>query len=81
MASIILPRHLQASSAVANRKLPVPVYTIYDRDIPLAHIRACIIVNPIGPGPAKDYRAPEASTVAGCEGSRCELSSRDGAER
>jgi hypothetical protein len=76
MTGIIFPRYLQASSAIANRKLPVPIYTIYDRDIPLAHIRACVIVNPIGPGPAKDHRPPEAKTVARCEGGSCAI--RDG---
>jgi hypothetical protein len=74
--SIITPDYLQPPSAVANRKLPVPVYSIYDRDIPLAHIRACVIVNPISPGPAKDHRPPEEKIVAGCEGGSCAI--RDG---
>jgi hypothetical protein len=53
--------------------LPVPVYSIYDRDIPLAHIRVCVIVNPVSP--AEDKRAPAEQTVASCEGSACAIRS------
>lgn len=58
--------------------LPVPVYSIFDRDIPLAHIHACIIVNPIGP--TEDKREACEKTVNSCEGRQCVLKSEaDGA--
>ena len=56
--------------------LPAPVYSIFDRDIPLAHIRACIIVNPIGP--TEDKREAHEKAVAACEASSCPIPSREG---
>jgi hypothetical protein len=56
--------------------LPVPIYSIYNRDIPRVHLGACIIVNPTGPAP-KDKRETHEATVAGCEGDRCKIPSRE----
>ena len=49
--------------------LLVPVYSIFDRDIPLAHIRACVIINPIGP--AEDKREASDKTAPSCESGAC----------
>jgi hypothetical protein len=57
--------------------LPVPVYSIYDRDIPRQHVCACVIVNPIGCGPEVRGRKPEDTLVAGCEGSACLIPARE----
>jgi hypothetical protein len=60
----------------------VPVYTIYDRDIPREHLSYCIIVNPIGPpeDAIKDRRPEHDKSVAGCEGGTCLLREKtDGA--
>jgi hypothetical protein len=54
--------------------LPIPIYSIYDRDIPLTHLRVCVIVNPIGRGP-KDNREKHEKRVAGCEVASCSLAS------
>jgi hypothetical protein len=53
-----------------TNRLPIPIYNIYDRDIPRQHLHACIIVNPIGRS-MKDGRAAYETTVAGCEGASC----------
>jgi hypothetical protein len=55
--------------------LPIPVYSIFDRDIPLAHIRACISVNPIGP--TENRREAHEKTVGGCEGGSCLILPRE----
>ena len=55
--------------------LPVPVYSIFDRDIPLAHIRVCVIINPIALT-MRDGREANETAVAGCEGSKCLIPDR-----
>lgn len=55
----------------------IPVYSIYDRDIPRAHLRACVIVNPIGPAP-KDWREPQEKAIAGCEAASCTIQAKNG---
>jgi hypothetical protein len=55
--------------------LPVPIYSIFDRDIPRAHLHACVIVNPIGP--AEDRREAHETIVAGCESASCLIGATD----
>lgn len=59
------------SQDLSKPGLSVPVYSIFDRDIPLAHFRACIIVNPISL--AEDKREPHETIVAACEGGACAI--------
>jgi hypothetical protein len=62
-----------ADQSVILMSRDTPAYTIYDRDIPLPHLRAgCIISNPIGP--PEDRRPAHEKTVSGCEGASCQLS-------
>lgn len=55
--------------------LPLPVYSIYDHDIPLVHLRAgCIIINPIAASDKiYDSRDAHDKHVPSCEGDRCTL--------
>jgi hypothetical protein len=52
-----------------------PTYTIYDRDIPIEHLRGgCIIVNPVIPATnVRDGREAHDKVVSGCEGASCQL--------
>jgi hypothetical protein len=54
---------------------PMPIYTIYDRDIPIKHLRAgCIITNPVIPATSvRDGREAHEKSVPGCEGGICLL--------
>lgn len=57
--------------------LPIPVYSIYDRNIPRQHISTCVIVNPIASADRiRDGRKECDKAVAACEGDRCALSTQ-----
>lgn len=55
--------------------LTLPIYSIYQRDISIEHLRAgAIIVNPIAKADSIiDGREAYDKTVAACEGNKCEL--------
>jgi hypothetical protein len=58
--------------------LPSPfIYSIYDRNIPIDHARIAIFVNPIGTEIIRGWKEHE-KHVAGCEGDRCRLQTREG---
>jgi hypothetical protein len=63
--------------AMANNE-PVPQYSIYDRFVPIEHVRVVSFVNPIGLE-VIDSRKESEKTVAGCEGDRCAIGSREDA--
>jgi hypothetical protein len=57
--------------------LPSPaIYSVYDRNIPSEDARVAIFVNPIG-AEVLDNLPEQAKHVAGCEGDRCRLQTRE----
>jgi hypothetical protein len=54
-----------------------PIYSIYDRNIPIDGARIAVFVNPIG-AEILDKPPEDEKHVAGCKGDPCRLQTREG---